>query len=407
VQLTARAVAPAVVLALALGVSMAHAEDEAPPKTESAAPPPEDTSTKRASFEVAAYRDSDHVTVLTPSVAGVIENVTTGASISGRYLVDVVSAASVDVVSTASRKWTEVRHAGSVAGAYKPKNFGVQISGSSSSEPDYFAYNIAAQMIGDFDEKNTSLTAGYGFGHDTIGRADTPFAVFSRELTRGSFNGGVTQVIDKATIAALGMDLVIERGDQSKPYRYIPMFSSAEALNVPKGASIDYVNAHRLVERPLEQLPLARNRFAFSGRVAHRFDTSTLRASERFYTDNWSLHASTTDVRWIWDVGTRFAIGPHARFHIQTPVSFWKRAYVAGAPPGFDLPELRTGDRELGPLFTLTGGGAVKWFLGSASDPRAWAIGVEGDGMYTSFLDDLYVSSRGAFLGTMIVEGTL
>ncbi len=39
-----------------------------------------------------------------------------GWSVDGRYLVDVVSAASVDIVSTASRRWEEVRHAGSLGG---------------------------------------------------------------------------------------------------------------------------------------------------------------------------------------------------------------------------------------------------------------------------------------------------
>jgi len=39
---------------------------------------------------------------------------TTTAVERGRYLVDAVTAASVDIVSTASRKWKEQRHAGSV-----------------------------------------------------------------------------------------------------------------------------------------------------------------------------------------------------------------------------------------------------------------------------------------------------
>jgi hypothetical protein len=396
VQLTRSAAA--VIFALGFVSLAARADEPAKPK---------DTSTKRASFEVAGYRDSDHVAVLTPSIAGSIENVTSGMSLGGRYLVDVVSAASADVVSTASRRWSEVRQAGSFAAEYKPKNYGVELAGSASSEPDYFSYGVAAQMTGDFDEKNTSVTAGYGFGHDTIGRSGTPFAVFSRQVTRGAFNGGLTQVINKTTIAALGLDLVLEKGDQSKPYRYIPMFSAAEAANVPKGASIDYVNAHRLFERPLEQLPLSRNRFAVSGRLAHHFDTSTLRATERVYTDSWGLNASTTDLRWIFDLGARFSVWPHARFHLQTPVSFWKRAYVSGPGPAWDLPELRTGDRELGPLYTLTGGGGAKWYFGSAADPRAWAIGVDGDVMATSFLDDLYVTSRTGFLATMTLEGTL
>jgi hypothetical protein len=131
------------------------------------------------------------------------------------------------------------------------------------------------------------------------------------------------------------------------------------------------------------------------------------RSASTFYTDSWGLTASTTDARWIWDLGARFSFWPHARFHIQSPVGFWQRAYVSGPAPGWSIPEFRTGDRELGPLFTLTGGGGVKWYFGGAGEPRAWAIGVDGDAMYTSFLDDLYVTSRTGLLGTMTLEGTL
>ena len=52
----------------------------------------EDTSTKHAVLEMAAYDDTDGVTVFTPSVALGIENVS-GAALHASYLVDVVSAA--------------------------------------------------------------------------------------------------------------------------------------------------------------------------------------------------------------------------------------------------------------------------------------------------------------------------
>jgi hypothetical protein len=200
---------------------------------------------------------------------------------------------------------------------------------------------------------------------------------------------------------------VFENGDQSKPYRYVPMFAPNVASNVPKGATLDYVTSHRLYERPLEQLPLSRRRFAATGRMAHRFESSTLRALERVYTDTWGLNASSTDVRWIFDVGPRVSVWPHGRFHLQTPVSFWQRAYSSGGGPGWSIPELRTGDRELGPLWTVTGGGGVKFNVGSAKDVRAVSISLDADAMYTSFLDDLYLTSRTSILGTVSVEGEL
>jgi hypothetical protein len=371
----------------------------------------QDTSSKIASAEFAAYNDSDHVTVYTPSVRIGIDNVS-GASLDGTYLVDVVSAASADIVSTASSRWQEVRQAGTLSAQYKPRDFGVSLGGSVSSEPDYLSYGAYATVVKDFAEKNVIATFGYGFGHDTIGRcgaggACTPFDVFSRTLQRGSFNAGVTWVVDKATLASLAMDVVIENGDQSKPYRYIPMFSPQVAPTVAKGASIDWVNANRLPERPLEQLPLERHRAALTARYAHRLEASTIRLEERVYDDDWGLVASTSDGRWIFDLGRRFAVWPHVRFHWQTSVSFWQLAYVSASATGWNLPEYRTGDRELGPLTTFGGGAGVRWYLGSDTEPEKWMLQLTGDGMATSFLDDLYLTSRTALLGVLAFQGQL
>jgi hypothetical protein len=376
--------------------------------------PVEDASTKHATFEIAGYDDSDHVTVVTPSVAVGIDNVS-GASLHATYLVDVVSAASVDIVSTASQRWREVRQAGSVSAGYKPRDLGVTVGGSVSSEPDYLSYGAYALVTKDFNEKNLSLFFGYGFSHDTIGRCGdygvcTQFSVFSRPLQRGSFNGGVDFVINDSSLASLAADVVIENGDQSKPYRYVPMFSPMVAPTVAKGASIDWVNANKLPERPLEQLPLLRERFALTARYARRFDASTLRLEERGYRDSWGLLASSSDVRWIFDLGKRFALWPHARFHVQTPVSFWQLAYVSNysalmPAPNWNLPAYRTGDRELGPLWTLQGGFGIKWYLGGAANPAQWALQLSADGMYTAFLDDLYLTNRIAGLTALSFEG--
>ena len=66
------------------------------------------------------------------------------------------------------------------------------------------------------------------------------------------------------------------------------------------------MNAARLPERVLEQLPTSRNRFSMSGRLAHRFQSSTLRLDERLYADSWLLLATTTDARYLVDASKRF-----------------------------------------------------------------------------------------------------
>ncbi len=358
--------------------------------------------TTRASAEVAGYQDSVSVSVLTPNVGVGLESPTGGWALSGRYLVDVVTAASPDIVSTASPKWIEVRQAGNVGFRFKPDTTGFAVNAAISRTPDYLSFSGGATFLKELDEKNWSLSAGYNYGHDTIGRTGTSFSTFSRELEYHTATASIARTVSPSVLLSLTADAIFERGDQSKPYRYIPMFESAVARTIPAGASTDVVAKSRISARPLEQLPLERDRYALTGRLAFRSKPGTLRIEERIYTDTWELHASTTDVRFMFDVSERVILWPHLRGHVQTAVNFWERAYSASSAA--DLPSLRTGDRELGALVTLGGGGGVRWAVGPAGEIDRVILSLSVDGYWTSFADTLYVKERFAGLSVFTLE---
>jgi hypothetical protein len=356
-----------------------------------------------AASEFASYADTDHVFVQTPSIAGTVSNPLAGWSVDGSYLVDVVSAASVDIVSTASRRWEEVRQAGTLGAGYKPHDFGVSVAGALSSEPDYLSWMAGGSVAEDLFQKNLTLSLGFFHTHDTAGRTGTPFSVFSETLDVEAFKAGATIVVDRRTTLSLLLDVLLENGDQASPYRYIPLFTPG--ASVPLGASIDLVNALRVSERPKEVLPSSRERFALTTRLAHRFRRSTLRLEERVYGDSWLLFATTTDARYLFDLGRRVETGPHARLHVQSGVDFWQRAYTL--EPGFNDPEFRTGDRELGPLVNVTGGWGWRLGLGSSGNPTAWVLGFDASFTSTRFLDDLYLTERVSTLLGVSLEANL
>lgn len=357
------------------------------------------------SAEVAGYTDSDHVSVSSPSIAITARDTDVGWNAGASYLVDVVSAASVDIVASASQRWSEVRHQIAGHGGYQRDQWTGNGSVSASVEPDYVALTGGLNGTLAFDDDNVTLAAGYMLGHETAGRTGTPFRVFEHTFWKHGPALGASFVINEASLFFIGADAAFEDGDQAKPYRYVPMFTSEEARSLPNGASISRVNSVRLAQSPAERLPSQRGRYSLTARYAVRLEGATFRAEERLYVDSWGLLASSSDVRCAFEPVQRFELAPSVRLHVQKGASFWQRAYVArGTDPQLELPNIRTGDRELGPLWTVSVGADLRWSLSSAADSSFVRLRIVG--MRTGYLDTLLIAERFALFSSLSFEGT-
>lgn len=353
-------------------------------------------------FEFSAYHDSDKTDVLSPGLLFNFEHPTNGWGFGGSFLADVVTTASTDIVATASPRWTEQRYVPALGGHKKFGDVDVNLHTSFSIEPDYFASSIGTVVAVDLRQKTITPSISYDFSYDIAGRSGTTYSVFSRRITRHAIDLASTFVLDKHSILTTNMSIVAEVGNVSKPYRYIPTFSKDVAPLVLPGLALPAVDANRNPERILEQLPESRQRFALAARYARRFTGSTLRAEERLYSDSWGLKASTTDARFLVDIGQSFRVWPHARFHIQSGTDFWQLAYVAQrTATGLQVPKYRTGDRELGPLFAVTGGLGARLSFGESKN---WGIAANGDFIYTQFSNTLYILQRFGYFGSLSLE---
>lgn len=362
-----------------------------------------------AKSEMAGYGDTDAVNVLSPGLEASVQDPLSGWTVGGSYMVDIVSAASVDIVSTASPHWNEVRQAGTVNGKYQPGKVGYSISGAVSDEPDYRSLSGGGSLSLDLADKNVVPLIGYSFAQDVAGRHGTPFSVYSHVMDQHTVNLELELVLNPSTLVTFVGNAIFERGDQAKPYRYVPLFAPNVAPNIQPGAPGDEVNQLRLPGRVAERLPLSRNRYALSARLAQRLSSTTFIIDERLYADDWGVKASTTDLRYVIDLSNRFAFWPHLRFHIQSGATFWKLAYVGDIGPGglTNVPAYRAGNRELSPLLEADYGGGLRWNIGSALDPRAWSLVFEVEGGATSYRDALFISHRLSAFSSLQLEATL
>lgn len=362
----------------------------------------------RIAGDLSGYTDTNSVAVYTPGFNASIASPTAGWNVGGNFIVDAVSAASPDLVSTASPPFEEYRYGGGITGGYKPGLYGAQGSFNVSSSPDYVSYTGGIRLSGDFNEKLITPTVGYSYSLDRIGRGPKnyldQFNPLKGTLHTHELEAGITFVMSPTAVLLVGGTASFERGDQSQPYRYIPMFDpDLVAPFVPNGATVDLVNRSRLPVRPLEQLPTERDRFAVGGRFNKRLNNATLRIEQRFYLDTWGIKATSTDSRYMVDLSRHLRVWPHLRLHAQSGANFFRLAYSAALDPngGLTLPLYRTGDRELAPLITATAGGGVRIGLGEPEGEVKYGITLVGDVMYTRYLKALYVTARTAVYGSV------
>lgn len=364
--------------------------------------------TIRAGLEVASYNDSVSVDVLAPTLYFSAEHPQSGWQVGASYGVDIVSNASPDIVATASRRYDEIRHGATLNAEVKIGPTRVGVDGGVSIEPDYVGRGVGASISADLHNKQVTPTLAYHLGFDIMGRCGghgtaqkcTPFDVFSRNILTHTIDLSSSVIISPNTVLMFAGTVSILAGDTSKAYRHIPMFTEDVAAAIPRGATPELIGGVRLAAAPLEQVPDSRQRFSVLGRIAHRFENATLRADERLYADTWGVQASTTDARYLYDVTKTFRLGGHARFHIQNAADFWKRAYVASpGGGGFTLPRYRTLDRELSPMFSATLGAGLRW-----QPAEVFAINVLAEGMYSQFLDSIYVYDRWGVLSATTLE---
>jgi hypothetical protein len=381
-----------------------------PPRRRPAAPtlaagaPASPGATWKVAAELSGYADSDAVYVASPTLSLGAGDEVAGWSVNARYLVDAVSAASVDIVTSASGKWTEYRHVGSLGAEVPLADAKLSLSGGVSREPDYLSLGGGGTMSTEMMGKNLTPYLGLSYSRDQVGRTGEP-AAFWRLMERFGVQVGATFVVGRSTIAGLSVDGIAERGYLGKPYRYIPLLAPGESSSLGPGASPAQVNGLRIDQRPVDAVPDARDRLAVTGRLAHRWDGATLRLDERLYRDNWGLLASTTDARFMVDLGQHVIAWPHVRVHAQNGVDFWRRSYesIAFTDGSLGPPRYRTGDRELGPMGTFTLGAGLRWRV-SRDGAAPTNVFVQVDGGYTRFFDALYITRRLAVFSALGIE---
>ena len=264
-----------------------------------------------ASSTVYVRSDTDATTIVAPTVkvAGRVDH----ATLAGTYSVDAWTGASVDVVTAATKAIHERRDEVDAAAGYELGKTTLSANYRYSQEPDYISHGLTLGTRTELAGKNTTLSIDALGTNDHVGRSGDPsFALPVRSI---GLRAAVAQVIDRKTIAELGVQSTLISGYQASPYRFVAIgdvgvCASTAPYCIP------------------EQVPDVRIRNAVTLRGRRALGKKLSAGLEyRFYFDDWKVYSHSVQPDVAMRLGETQIVSLRYRYSAQSEASFYRPRY--------------------------------------------------------------------------------
>ena len=306
--------------------------------------------------------DGGGVTITGPSVL-VRKDYKEKVSVYANYYVDMVSSASIDVVTQGS-PYTEERTETSVGVDYLHERTTLSVGATQSEESDYKAktghFGLSQSFFGDL----TTLALGYAHGEDEVGRNFIDSDGIKKtqwvgEANRRRFSLGLTQILTKSWIMALNVESVVDGGFLNNPYRRVRSFTG----------TIDPTTGHAITSSLYENYPRTRNSDAVAMRTMYYLPyRASVRFEARSFSDSWGIKSSNYELRYIHPYNEKYIFEIKARTYSQGKADFYQDVFSDEDPlaSNLDEAEFRARDKELSNFDSINLGFGVTYDLQKA-----------------------------------------
>ena len=231
---------------------------------------------------------------------------TNNISIVANQYIDKISAASIDVLATASA-YTEERKEYTIGVDYLNEKTVFSISQTLSDENDFEANTFNIGLTQDFYGDMTTLSMSYSKGNDkifTVGNS-TPEGKASRQ----NYRLGVSQIVSKNMIAQFNLEFISDEGFLRNPYRVIRFTDTSNE----KG-----FDTHN------EIYPNTRTSRAFAMRVKYFLSNKSALSSEyRYFNDTWGIDAHTLSLGYAYPFKQHWIFDIRLRHYTQNKADFY------------------------------------------------------------------------------------
>ena len=206
------------------------------------------------------------------------------------------------------------------------------IGGHISKEYDYLSLGVNGNLAYDFNRKNSTLSFGLSYFHDTFspeGGIPVHFSSmvvdnndsddFERLFDATRFKNeddktttdvlfGFTQVINRRMLMQFNYSYSVIDGYLTDPFKVLSVVDN-------NGITQDLV---------YEKRPDTRTKHSVFVQSKYHFDSVILDASYRYMADDWEIESHTIDSRFRIPLSSRSYIEPHLRLYQQTAADFYQ-----------------------------------------------------------------------------------
>lgn len=232
-----------------------------------------------------------------------------------------------------------------------------------SKEYDYLSVAVNGSIAKDFNQKNTTVSAGLSLAFDTIDpEGGRPIAYSEMVIDQGQFANqeayqaafdatrqtntdnkstvdlmfGVTQVINRQMLMQFNYGYAVSDGYHTDPFKVLSVVND-------QGLTESLVHENR---------PTKRTRHSFYWQTKYALDNGVADISYRYATDDWDINSHTIDSRLRFNLTDSTYIQPHFRYYQQGAAEFYQPFLLEGST----LPAFASADYRLGEMTAYTVG---------------------------------------------------
>lgn len=248
-----------------------------------------------------------------------------------------------------------------------------------SYEHDYTSLGLSSTFNKDLNHKHTTLTIGASVNFDRVRpEGSTPEGLTTMPTTAfpgppgdddddeeegagesknvGELMLGITQIINRHTLAQLNYSIGYSSGYLNDPYKIITVLENDGSGNL-RTTDSPYLFENRPDKRIYQSV--------YWKGIHQLTNEDVINISYRYFWDDWDITSHTIDLRYRWEMGGGHYLQPHVRHYQQNAARFYRQTLVDGEENNI---EHVSADYRLGDFTTKTIGLKYGIFFDSGAE---------------------------------------